>query len=132
MASERSGLLPDPCEAARSCAEPPSPLSTPGPGVLEWSVCDDVTDGSDENEGRPSLEGADMTVSMAGAAMLATPQAWAHGESKCCAVQAAAQAMVQQAKGRRGARAQQARAGCAGRAGLQKLESANINGEPLD
>lgn len=30
------------------------------PDVFEWNVRDDVTDGSDEMDGRPSLEGADM------------------------------------------------------------------------
>jgi hypothetical protein len=37
-------------------------LSVYAPEYLEFSVCEDVMEGMDDVEGRPSLEGADMVV----------------------------------------------------------------------
>jgi hypothetical protein len=44
--------------------ELPSPFSAYAPESLECSVRDDVAEGSEDVEGRPSLEGADIAMSL--------------------------------------------------------------------
>jgi hypothetical protein len=76
---------------ALSCLEPapargdelPSPLSPYAPEYLEFSVGDEEAEGSEDTEGRPSLEGADMFCGCGYITSAVEEGAWSRG---CCAV----------------------------------------------
>ena len=59
------------------------------PDVLEWNVCEEPADGSDENEGRPSLEGPDMVLGCRRVQVLRRGARMA--SVVCCATQATVQ-----------------------------------------